>query len=452
MSNLKKKEVYIPVEIKPREFVSNLLLSGELAKIGFRVYLGSKKTIDNLINNKENHGGIYFYKGGGGTVDKFREISKKVESIAVLDQEVSPTVNNYGMLKSRFVKGSLKFVSRLYYIGDEAKKTAIELLDEIDSSKIKALGWPRVDLWRPSLHHIWLKEIEEIKSRFPEPYILFTSDFGVNSKNLLHECTLRMEKRGSKKPKNEIQWYKNLYKNNYKKFNEFIYFITELSKDKETPKIIIRPHPAEDHSVWHEIGKNLSNIEIIYEGDVSPWLLASEGLLHRGCTSAIEALFSKKKIGFLSNFSAESENQILKNISENITDIGSLKSWFKDTNKLSIENPDIYALVKKHVILSNKTAASKIATDMQTLSKCKVSPAHIYEISIKRNKLTLRNIVIKLMNKIYKKKSYVPKFYKKNKMQNGITLEECKHYLNCMFPESFLNIESTSPQLFKIES
>ena len=47
-----KKEVYIPIEIKPREFVSQLLLSGELAKMGLRVYLGSKGAIDNLISSR----------------------------------------------------------------------------------------------------------------------------------------------------------------------------------------------------------------------------------------------------------------------------------------------------------------------------------------------------------------------------------------------------------------
>ena len=41
-----KQEVYIPIEIKPREFVSQLLLCGELAKTGKRVYLGSKTAID----------------------------------------------------------------------------------------------------------------------------------------------------------------------------------------------------------------------------------------------------------------------------------------------------------------------------------------------------------------------------------------------------------------------
>ena len=159
MINNSKVEIFIPIEIKPREFVSQLLLSGELAKNNIRVYLGSKKAIDKLVENKKNNSGIYLYKGGGSTVDKFKKLSKKVSSIAVLDQEVSPAFRDYKQIKNRFVKGSLNFVSRLYYVGPEAKKSAIEVLNEIEPSKIKDFGWPRVDIWRPSLHHIWEEEI-----------------------------------------------------------------------------------------------------------------------------------------------------------------------------------------------------------------------------------------------------------------------------------------------------
>ena len=163
MSNLLKKEVFIPIEIKPREFSSQLLLSGELAKTGARVYLGSKKAIDNLINKKNRSNGVYLYKGGGSTVEKFKKLSNQVTSIAVLDQEISPALIDYEFLKHRFVKGSLSYVSRLYYIGDEAKKTAIKFLEDIDPSQIKAFGWPRVDLWQPEFHHIWEKEIKSIQ-------------------------------------------------------------------------------------------------------------------------------------------------------------------------------------------------------------------------------------------------------------------------------------------------
>ena len=45
----------------------------------------------------------------------------------MLDYEVS--------IKNRFTKGSLKYVSRLYYIGPQAKKAAINVLNDFNSLK-----------------------------------------------------------------------------------------------------------------------------------------------------------------------------------------------------------------------------------------------------------------------------------------------------------------------------
>ena len=58
--NIQKPNVYIPVEIKYREFLSNILLESFAVKSGFRVYIGSKDAIATLINTKKNKGGIFF--------------------------------------------------------------------------------------------------------------------------------------------------------------------------------------------------------------------------------------------------------------------------------------------------------------------------------------------------------------------------------------------------------
>ena len=449
MSRILKREVFIPIEIKPREFVSQLLLSGELAKIGLRVYIGSKKSVDNLVQNKVSRTGIYLYKGGGGSIDKFKNISKKVESIAVLDQEISPASIDYRVIRNRFVKGCLKYVSRLYYIGPEAKKKAIEVLDDVDESRIKSFGWPRVDLWQPAYHHIWDNEVKKIKSKFPEPFILFSSDFGCNSKYLLEERILRMEKRGAKKTKEEILWYKKRFLNNYENFIAFKNFLRQIDKDPEIPKIIIRPHPGEDHSEWEEFGKNLKNINIIYEGAISPWILASEGILHRGCTSAIEAAFSRKKIGFLSKFSENNNKSVSNIISSKITDLDSLKNWFITTNELPIEDKNINHLLSKHITFSKNRAVNEIAKDMAGISGIKIKPSHIYKHTEK--KINIKNFFKKVFNKIYQRPNYIPKFYKKNKMQNGIKLSECQEFLSLMYPKTKYKIENPTSDLIKIE-
>ena len=61
-----KPHIYLPLEILPRELNSKILLSLYAAKHGFRVYLGSKKSIFSLLKNKKeknSRAGIFFYKG-----------------------------------------------------------------------------------------------------------------------------------------------------------------------------------------------------------------------------------------------------------------------------------------------------------------------------------------------------------------------------------------------------
>ena len=459
-----KKEVYIPIEIKPREFVSQLLLSSELAKRGSRVYLGNKKSLDKHIENKTQSNGVYLYKGGGGSINKFRNISKKVESIAVLDQEISPAIIDYNFIRNRFVKGSLNYVSRLYLVGNEAKKAAISVLDGYDSSNIKALGWPRVDLWQPSMNKVWSDQIKDIKERFPEPFILFTSDFGCNTEALLKQIILRMEKRGAKKTKKEIDKYKKIYLQEYKTFLQFVDFLNLLDADPKIPKIIVRPHPNEDHLAWQEKVKNLSNVNVIYEGDVSPWLLASEALLHRGCTSAIEGAISRKKIGFLKNFAGHHDNSLPALLSTKITDTQSLKQWLVNENETIDNIPSYYDLLSKHVLFPKEKSATLIAKDLLNLSKIEIAPSHLFkknnrklsfkEYLIKKIKNKFQKIklfIVRLVNKIYQKPNYIPKFSKKNKMQSGIKLSECNYYLSNINPNIKYDLLEVTDNLIKIE-
>ena len=445
-----KKEVFIPIEIKPREFISQLLLSAELAKIGFRVYLGTKKTIDELVENKTDNKGVYLYKGGGGSINKFKRLSKRVKSIAVLDQEISPNAIDSGVIiKNRFVKGCLKYVSRLYYVGSEARKKAVEVLEDIDPDLIKNYGWPRVDIWKEDFHHIWNDQIKDIKKRFPQPYILFSSDFGCNTEKLLHERCLALEKRGRKKTTKDIIWFKDLYSNNFKKFIEFIDFLPLLDADKDIPTIIIRPHPAEDHSSWQEKVKNLSKVHVVYEGDVSPWILASEGVLHRGCTSSIEAAISKKKFAMLSNFAVKYINSLASIISPKIENLDSLKNWINPKNELEQDYSKIFNSLKNHINFSDIKAAEKIAKDLSSLSGNAVLPS---DLSTKTStKPILKEFLLKFKNKFFKRRDYVPKLPKKNKLQDGIKLSECKHFLSLMYPNIVYSIKESKKDLIKIE-
>lgn len=73
---------------------------------------------------------------------------------------------------------------------------------------------------------------------------------------------------------------------------------------KNGQKVIVRPHPSENIEIWKKYTKNYSKkIKIIRSGNVLSWILAAKLLIHNGCTTAIEALFLKKKDYFFLSLS-----------------------------------------------------------------------------------------------------------------------------------------------------
>ena len=72
-----------------RELTPRVYLAGCLAKAGYRVYIGSKSGIYNLIENKKIKEGIFFYKSafGKNTLSTIPLI-KKCDHAAILDEEL----------------------------------------------------------------------------------------------------------------------------------------------------------------------------------------------------------------------------------------------------------------------------------------------------------------------------------------------------------------------------
>ncbi|UCD55968.1 MAG: hypothetical protein JSV16_08920, partial [Candidatus Hydrogenedentota bacterium] len=76
-------------------------------------------------------------------------------------------------------------------------------------------------------------------------------------------------------------------------FQHFKRLIPLLSRVFPDHVVVVRPHPRENHDVWREIAKDCGNVEVVYGGNVLPWLRAAKALIHNGCTTGIEAFMVK---------------------------------------------------------------------------------------------------------------------------------------------------------------
>ena len=86
---------------------------------------------------------------------------------------------------------------------------------------------------------------------------------------------------------------------------------------------------------------------------------------------------------------------------------------------------------------------------MSSLTGIEVLPS---DLNIdKSTKSSLKIFLNKLKNKILNKKDYVAKLPKKNKMQDGIKLQECEYFLELIYPDLLFSINEPKKDLIKIE-
>jgi hypothetical protein len=72
-------------------------------------------------------------------------------------------------------------------------------------------------------------------------------------------------------------------------FNTFKELIPLLDKDYPDHTIIVRPHPTENQQIYKDIAKDCQRVKVTNEGNVVPWLMATEVVIHNGCTTGVEA-------------------------------------------------------------------------------------------------------------------------------------------------------------------
>ena len=76
--------------------------------------------------------------------------------------------------------------------------------------------------------------------------------------------------------------------------------IVELARAIPDTCIVVRPHPSEDAEHWQRIADRAPNLCVVREGPITPWLLATDLLLHSNCTTGLEAfLLGRPTVAFV---------------------------------------------------------------------------------------------------------------------------------------------------------
>jgi surface carbohydrate biosynthesis protein len=153
---------------------------------------------------------------------------------------------------------------------------------------IRTTGHPRFDLLLPKMRAYNEEPTRALKERYGD-FVLLNTNLSTANNGLGLEYTF--SKRWGYDPAVPAKRHGavNFWAHSMRIFVNFVQLVHDLSDALGSTKIVVRPHPSEDQETYRLMFAGLPNVEVIHEGSVVPWLLASRALLHDGCTTGIEA-------------------------------------------------------------------------------------------------------------------------------------------------------------------
>ncbi|MCA9472535.1 MAG: hypothetical protein MRJ96_16935 [Nitrospirales bacterium] len=280
-----KPTLIIPSETQLREFDAKLLLGCVAAEREYPVIIGSQTHIH--LNISALPKGIYFAKDLQASKVRILDILEKLGScIVAWDEEGLITYSPEVYYQRRISPKALSHTTLLFAWGKEYE-SLVKGFPGYKDTPVYVTGNPRLDLLRPELRLYFEEETNRIRERFGK-FILVNTNFGTLNhfvENLTSQKPAEITRASS-----EINKYwseRNVYRTAL--FDHFRHLLPQLSKVLPEYTIILRPHPAENHEPWRMAASDYHNIQVIHEGNVIPWIMAAQVLIHNSCTTGIEA-------------------------------------------------------------------------------------------------------------------------------------------------------------------
>lgn len=277
--------VIIPSEIQSREFDAKLLLACVLAERGFPCIVGSRNEIHMAIARLPRS--IYIGKDVRHSSDRISAILKRLGHVIVaLDEEAVVYFTRETYRRARVARPAFRATTALMAWGPE-NALAWRESPHYHGVPIHEVGNARIDMMRPELRPFFAADVEGLKGRFGR-FILINTNFGTLNHFFPNLTSVAPPERPEPPPQG-ADWATGLAHHRYGIFRAFQALVPVLAARYPETAIVIRPHPSENHETWWRAAQGAANVRVLHEGNVIPWLLASEAVIHNGCTTGLEA-------------------------------------------------------------------------------------------------------------------------------------------------------------------
>lgn len=275
--------IFLPIEIKAREFHSKILFSLFAAGYGFEIILGGQlELMDGL--SRFGHG-LYIDKSTAITRrDHFRYCRSLGNHIAAWNEEGLIYHNDDVYHDTRMDKESFDQTDVFFAWGPHEARTVLSRHPDAAERVIPA-GNPRMDLLRPDFRGYCAPLVNALKKKYGS-IILINTNFPFYNFFKGFDAGIKIF---DPYPLAEQHEYKSqFYEFSRKGYEGFMDAIPEIRKAFPDHTMVIRPAPVENADPWIERFKHQDRTVVTKEGNVVEWIQAADAVIQFNCTTGVE--------------------------------------------------------------------------------------------------------------------------------------------------------------------
>jgi surface carbohydrate biosynthesis protein len=258
------------------------------------IYIGKNCFIGPFLENATDHSKNLAYLNG---------LKKNDISVVYLDEEGAVWAGHEpdwkAFMDSRVRPEVFSEDDYIFTWGDYQKKHFEGKKLPFSKSNIIASGHPKYDLYKPKYRHFFKKEIVKIKEKY-KSFVLIntTTQRAIGLMDLkgtfvdkgdgwdcysINDAEKRMKFVGYWAQENKV-------------LANFVMLVHRLSIVFPDKTFVLRPHPGEDPEFYRTVFSGVKNVHIEKEGSVFSWIMASDIVIHDGCTTAVESFLAEVPI------------------------------------------------------------------------------------------------------------------------------------------------------------
>jgi surface carbohydrate biosynthesis protein len=277
------KRIFLPIEIKAREFHSKILFSLFATEYGFEVILGGQSEI---FEDLPRFGqGLYIDKSTAVTRrDRFRYFRSLGNHIVAWNEEGLIYHSDNVYHATRMDREAFDQTDVFFAWGPHEAKTVLTHYPDA-TNKVFPTGNPRMDLLRSTFRGYCNPRVDSLKKQYGA-IILINTNFALYNFYKGLDGGIRVFDHYPLADQHEFK--SQFYEFSKKGYEGFMEAVPEIRKAFPEHTIVIRPAPVENADPWVDRFSNQHKTVVTKEGNAIEWIQAADAVVQFNCTTGVE--------------------------------------------------------------------------------------------------------------------------------------------------------------------